>query len=124
MARKQINKRHTPVHEIEYGSVKASIWANGPDHGSKYHVTLRRLYKDGDGTKEAAGFRTLDLPLVAFIADEAYWWLREREEAEKERNEQPHSAVRRPSPEMVALFRKSARQEQLPPEHRFDTSPR
>src|SRR5689334_8227321 len=115
MAKKQANKRHTPVHEIEYYAVKASIWANGPDHGPKYHVTVRRLYKDGQGTKEAAGFRTLDLALLAFIADEAYWWLREREEREEDGNGQQHSAVRRPSPEMVALFRKSARQEELPP---------
>ena len=123
MPKKRANGKHAPVHELQYGSVKASIWANGPDHGSKHHVTFRRLYKDGEDIKEAAGFRTLDLPLVAFIADEAYWWLREREEAEKERNGQPHSKVQRPGPEMVALFRKSARQEELPPEHRFDTSP-
>jgi len=118
MARKTANKLHTPIHEIQYGSVKASVWINGPDHGSKYHVTFRRLYKDGEVMKEAAGFRTLDLPLVAFIADEAYWWLREREEADKAHNGQPHSVVRPPDPEFVAMFRKSARPEEVPPAHR------
>lgn len=115
MTRRKSNGRHAPIHEIQYGSVRASIWANGPDHGSKHHVTFRRLYKDGDAIKEAAGFRTLDLPVLAFAADEAYWWLREREAAE---TGDDHSAVRRPDPELVAMFRKSARPEEVPPEHR------
>ncbi len=56
----------------------------------------------------AEAFRTLDLPVLAFTADEAFWWLREREKAEKAAKGQPHSNVVRPNPEMVALFRRSA----------------
>ena len=111
MARKQAKEKHTPLQEFQFGSVKASIWANGPEHGSKHHVTFRRLYKEGEEVNEAAGFRMLDLPVLAFAADEAFWWLRERTQAEKAAQGQPYSVVVRPNPEMVALFRRSARPE-------------
>lgn len=98
----------TPIHELRYGFVQASIWANGPNHELKHHVTFQRLYKDGEVEKAAKGFRTIDLPVLAFAADEAYWWLQAREEAVQSGGDPAQSIVVRPDPELVALFRKSA----------------
>lgn len=97
-----------PIHELRFGFVQASIWKNGPNHELKHHVTFQRLYKEGDTEKAAKGFRTIDLPVLAFAADEAYWWLKAREEAEENGNDASQAIVVRPDPEFVALFRKSA----------------
>jgi len=97
-----------PIHELRFGFVRASIWANGPNHELKHHVTFQRLYKDGDVEKVATGFRTIDLPVLAFTTDEAYWWLKAREESEQNGDDPSQATVVRPDPEFVALFRKSA----------------
>ena len=98
-----------PIHEFQFGDVRASIWANDPSHGTKYHVTFQRLYRDGEDWKPATGLRMLDLPVLAFTADQAFWWLREREEAEKAAAGKPSRKVKRPDPELVAAFRPSAK---------------
>lgn len=107
MARKHAPGPRAPIQEFEFGPVHVSIWDNGPDHSIRHHVTFRRLYKDGDEQKEAAAFRTLELPVLVFAADEAYWWLRQREEADKAARGERSEIVQRPNPELVDLFRRS-----------------
>ena len=58
-----------PVHEIRLGRIKATIWENDTRNGTRYNVTLTRLYKDGDEWKDSASFGRDDLPLVAKVAD-------------------------------------------------------
>jgi hypothetical protein len=64
-----------PIHEIRMGRIKATIWENETENGSRYNVNLTRLYKDGDQWKDSTGFGRDDLPLVAKVADLAHSWI-------------------------------------------------
>jgi len=61
-----------PVHEIRLGRIKAAIWANETDNGTRHNVTITRLYKDGDEWKTSTSFGREELPLVAKVADMAH----------------------------------------------------
>ena len=43
-----MNTKNKPVHDVRLGAIKAAIWANSTPKGTRYSVTLTRLYKDGD----------------------------------------------------------------------------
>ena len=64
-----------PVHEIRLGRIKAAIWANETDSGTRHNVTITRLYKDGDEWKTSTSFGREELPLVAKVADMAHSWI-------------------------------------------------
>jgi len=64
-----------PVHEVRLGSIKAAIWANDTTMGTRYNVTLARLYKDVDQWKSSDSFGRDDLPLVGKVADLAHTWI-------------------------------------------------
>lgn len=64
-----------PVHEVRLGRVKAAIWANETDNGTRHNVTITRLYKDGDEWKTSTSFGREELPLVAKVADLAHTWI-------------------------------------------------
>ena len=67
--------KQKPVHEIRMGRIKAAIWANETDNGTRHNVTITRLYKDGDEWKTSSSFGREELPLVAKIADMAHTWI-------------------------------------------------
>ncbi len=64
-----------PVHEIRIGRIKASIWENETEHGSRHNVVIKRLYKQGDAWKSTESFGRNDLPLVQKVADRAHDWI-------------------------------------------------
>ena len=64
-----------PVHEIRLGRIKAAIWENETQNGSRHNVTLTRIYKDGDQWKDSTSFGRDDLPLVAKVVDRAHTWI-------------------------------------------------
>ncbi|MBX3412386.1 MAG: hypothetical protein KF708_06845 [Pirellulales bacterium] len=64
-----------PVHDVRLGRIKAAIWANGTENGTRYNVTFTRIYKDGDQWKDSTSFGRDDLPLVAKVADLAHSWI-------------------------------------------------
>ncbi len=64
-----------PVHEVRIGRIKASIWENETEHGSRHNVVIKRLYKEGDAWKSTESFGRDDLPLVQKIADWAHTWI-------------------------------------------------
>jgi len=64
-----------PVHEIRIGRIKATIWENETQNGTRHNVTVSRLYKDGDEWKDSASFGRDDLPLVAKVADHAHSYI-------------------------------------------------
>ena len=70
--------KQTPVHEVRLGRIKATIWENETEQGSRYNVTVHRLYKDGDEWKQTASFGREDLPLVAKVVDMAHTWTYEQ----------------------------------------------
>lgn len=74
MAKQKANK---PIHEIRLGRIKAAIWANSTQAGTRHNVTVTRLYKDGDEWTQASSFGRDDLPLVAKVVDLAHTWIYE-----------------------------------------------
>lgn len=70
--------KQKPIHEIRLGRIKATIWENETEQGTRYNVTVHRLYKDGDEWKQTASFGREDLPLVAKVVDMAHTWTYEQ----------------------------------------------
>ena len=70
-------EKKKPVHEIRFGRIKAAIWENETENGTRHNVSLYRLYKDGDQWKDTTSFNRDDLPLVAKVADQAHSWIYE-----------------------------------------------
>ena len=67
-----------PTHEIRIGAIKAVIWANDTQNGTRHNVTFARLYKDGDEWKETTSFGRDDLLLLAKVADKSHSWIHEQ----------------------------------------------
>ncbi len=67
-----------PTHEIRIGAIKAAIWANDTQNGTRHNVTFARLYKDDDAWKESTSFGRDDLLLLAKVADKAHTWIHEQ----------------------------------------------
>ena len=72
MATKQVVR---PVHEVRSGRIKAAIWENETQNGSRHNVTISRLYRDGEQWKDSTSFGRDDLPLVAKVVDQAHSWI-------------------------------------------------
>ncbi len=70
--------KNRPVHEIRFGRIRAAIWQNETEAGTRHNVTISRLYKDGDDWKDSASFGRDDLPLVAKVCDQAHSWIFEQ----------------------------------------------
>ena len=73
MVKQQTKAR--PVRELRLGRIRAAIWENETQNGTRHNVTLSRLYKDGDDWKDSTSFGRDDLPLVAKVADLAHSWI-------------------------------------------------
>lgn len=70
------NEKPRPVHEIRLGRIKAAIWENGTQNGTRHNVTLQRLYVDDEGNwNKSTSFGRDDLPLVGKVADLAHSWI-------------------------------------------------
>jgi hypothetical protein len=65
-----------PVHEIRLGRIKAAIWENDTQNGTRHNVTFQRIYVGDDGQwASSLSFGRDDLPLVAKVADLAHSWI-------------------------------------------------
>ncbi len=69
------NSKSRPVHEIRIGRIKAAIWGNETQNGTRHNVSISRIYKDGDEWKDSTSFGRDDLPLVAKVVDRAHDWI-------------------------------------------------
>jgi hypothetical protein len=67
-----------PVHEIRLGRIRAAIWANDTQNGTRHNVTFTRLYRDEDQWKDSQSFGRDDLPLLAKVADRVHSWIFEQ----------------------------------------------
>ena len=77
-----------PVHEVRLGRIKAAIWENETENGSRHNVTFTRLYKDDtDNWKDSGSFGRDDLPLVAKVADIAHTWIFQQKQEDSQRSE-------------------------------------
>lgn len=71
-------KKSGPVHEIRLGRIRAAIWENDTQNGTRHNVTVSRLYKDGDEWKDSSSFGRDDLPLVGKVLDRCHTWIFEQ----------------------------------------------
>ncbi len=69
------NTTKRPVHEVRLGRIKAAIWENETQQGTRHNVSITRIYKDGTAWKDSNSFGRDDLPLVTKIADMAHTWI-------------------------------------------------
>ncbi len=76
--------KQKPVHEVRLGAVKAAIWENQTDNGTRFNVTVSRIYKDGEQWKSTDSFGRDDLLLLGKVCDQAHSWIFENA---KTRNE-------------------------------------
>ncbi len=68
-------KQNPPVHEVRLGRIKGLVWENDTQNGTRYSVTISRLYKDDDNWHESNSFDRDDLPLVAKVADSLHTFI-------------------------------------------------
>ena len=67
--------KQKPVHEVRLGSVKAAIWENQTESGTRFNVTVSRIYKDGEQWKSTDSFGRDDLLLLGKVIDLAHTWI-------------------------------------------------
>ncbi len=58
--------------------VKAAVWRNDTQNGSRHNVTISRLYKDDDGWKDSRSFGRDDLLVAALVLQKAFEWCMEQ----------------------------------------------
>ena len=76
MAKQQTKAR--PVHEVRMGRIRAAVWENETQNGTRHNVSFSRLYKDGEEWKDSSSFGRDDLPLLGKVADLAHTWIFEQ----------------------------------------------
>ena len=64
-----------PVHEIRMGRIKAAVWENETQQGTRHNVSISRIYRDGEQWKDSTSFGRDDLPLVQKVSDLAHSWI-------------------------------------------------
>ena len=75
--------RNRPVHSVRLRNIRAAIWANESEQGTRYNATFCRLYKDGEGFwRSSDSFGRDDLLLLAKVADLAHTWISEQMQAQ------------------------------------------
>lgn len=85
--------KQKPAHTIKLGRVKAAIWSNQTEKGgTRYNVTLTRLYKVGNVWKDSSSFGRDEIPLAIKVLDLAHSWMFEQSKAEPAK-EEPASDV-------------------------------
>ena len=78
-----VAERNRPVHTVRLRNIRAAVWANESEQGTRYNVTFCRLYKDGEGFwRSTDSFGRDDLLLVAKVADLAHTWISEQVQAQ------------------------------------------
>lgn len=69
--------KNKPVQEIRMGRIKVAVWENETENGSRYNVTLSRLYKDpeDDSWKSSESLGRDDLLIAAKVLNQTHTWI-------------------------------------------------
>ena len=73
-----------PAHEIRINGVRATTWKNETAQGPRYNTTFERSYRDGEEGKTTDSFGRDDLLLLAHVATEAFRWIAQQAEGERQ----------------------------------------
>ncbi len=68
-------QKQKPIHEVRLGFIKAAVWKNETENGTRFNVSFSRIYKDGDKWSHTESFGRDDLLLVGKVADQAHSWI-------------------------------------------------
>ena len=68
-------KTKSKTREFRYGLIKAVVAARKTKVGTRYTVSVARLYKNGDHWKESTRFSPADIPVMRLALDKAYGWI-------------------------------------------------
>ena len=75
--------RNRPVHSVRLRNIRAAIWTNEGEQGTRYNTTFCRLYKDGEGCwRSTDSFGRDDLLVLAKVSDMAHTWISEAMQAQ------------------------------------------
>lgn len=66
-----------PITQIRLGSVRASIWENLTSSGSRYNVTVGRVYQKDGEWKTSSSFGQEEVLVLCKALDMAYLWIAE-----------------------------------------------
>ena len=71
--------KEKPVHELRIARIKAVVWANQTESGTRHNVTLRRIFKRDSNSQweQSDSFGRDDLPLVMEVTRQAWLWIYE-----------------------------------------------
>ena len=78
---KQNQALKTPAHQIRVGSLKAAIWENQTENGTRHQVTFSRSYQVDGEWKTSTSFGLQDLAVLQQVASLAFGWIHQQIEA-------------------------------------------
>lgn len=61
-----------PIHTINYGAIRVSIWCNSAPFGEVYNVSANRCYRNGDKWTRSISFSEFDLPILSKLLLDAH----------------------------------------------------
>jgi hypothetical protein len=65
-----------PAHELRLGTVKAAVWKNETELGTRFNTTFERIYRDERNQwRSSDSFGRDDLLLLAKLADQVHTWI-------------------------------------------------
>lgn len=73
-----------PALELRRGLIKVRVWQRRSGRGTRFTLSIVRLYRNGDQWKESTRLGRDDIPLVRLVLDEAYMWMLTNGRAQKE----------------------------------------
>jgi len=80
-----------PIHEVRIGTIKAAIWRNETEAGTRHNVTFSRIYREDDRWHSSESFGINDLLVLAKVANIAHSWLFSKTEDGFDLHENPRS---------------------------------
>ncbi len=76
--------RTQPVHVVRLRNIRAAIWQNDTEFGTRHNVTVSRLYKDDEQQwRTSDSFGRDDLLLLAKVLDHAHTWISEQSQGQE-----------------------------------------
>lgn len=73
-----------PVHVVRLRNIRAAIWQNDTEFGTRHNVTVSRLYKDDEQQwRTSDSFGRDDLLLLAKVLDLAHTWISEQAQTQE-----------------------------------------
>jgi hypothetical protein len=65
--------KQKPIQEVRIGNIKAALWQNHTDNGTRFNVTFQRIYRDEQSKWQSTdSFGRDDLLVLARVAERAF----------------------------------------------------